>query len=140
MCIGCGGRELSPARRLQGPQEARQRPSVLPRHARHDGAAVEALDPRVAPDLGALGEPRRELVPAALEAGLATDPGTKLWLDTGSGEHQQGMIDTTAAVHERLAAAGIDLCQIREDAAKFGPALRDGGRKMLSDWLQALRA
>ena len=33
----------------------------------------------------------RELVPPALEAGLATDVDTKLWLDTGSGEHQQGV-------------------------------------------------
>ena len=55
----------------------------------------------------------RELVPAALEAGLATDPGTKLWLDTGSGEHQQGMIDTTAAVAERLAEAGMPPDRLR---------------------------
>jgi hypothetical protein len=37
----------------------------------------------------------------ALHAGLADDPGVKLWLDTGTGEHAAGMIGTTVALAVR---------------------------------------
>jgi GMP synthase (glutamine-hydrolysing) len=37
-----------------------------------------------------------------------------------------------------LAAAGIDLRKFRDDAERFGPALRDGARRMLCQWLQGL--
>jgi len=37
-----------------------------------------------------------------------------------------------------LAAAGVDPRKLRDDAARFGPALRDGARRMLGQWLQGL--
>lgn len=37
-----------------------------------------------------------------------------------------------------LAAAGIDPRTLRDDAARFGPALRDASGKMLSAWLENL--
>ncbi|PWJ82336.1 GMP synthase (glutamine-hydrolysing) [Pseudaminobacter salicylatoxidans] len=37
-----------------------------------------------------------------------------------------------------LAAAGIDPCTLRADARRFGPPLRAGARKMLTEWLQEL--
>lgn len=37
-----------------------------------------------------------------------------------------------------LAAAGIDPRGLRDDAIRFGPALRDAARKMLTEWLQGL--
>lgn len=38
-----------------------------------------------------------------------------------------------------LAGAGIDPNVLREDAARFGPALRDAARRMLTEWLQGVR-
>jgi len=38
-----------------------------------------------------------------------------------------------------LGAAGIDPCRLRDDAVQIGPALRDAGRKMLTDWLRGLQ-
>lgn len=35
-----------------------------------------------------------------------------------------------------LASAGVDPRRLREDAVRFGPALRHAARKMLSEWLQ----
>ncbi|RIV85476.1 glutamine amidotransferase [Aurantiacibacter xanthus] len=35
-----------------------------------------------------------------------------------------------------IAAAGIDPCALRRDAAAHGPALRDAARKMLTEWLE----
>lgn len=37
-----------------------------------------------------------------------------------------------------IAAAGIDPCALRTDAAHFGPALRDAACRMLADWLREL--
>lgn len=37
-----------------------------------------------------------------------------------------------------LASAGVDPRALREDAQRFGPALRDAARKMLTEWLQGL--
>lgn len=37
-----------------------------------------------------------------------------------------------------LAAAGIDPRKLRDEAARFGPALRDAARRMLSEWLDGL--
>jgi len=37
-----------------------------------------------------------------------------------------------------LASAGVDPRGLREDAGRFGPALRDAARKMLTEWLQGL--
>lgn len=37
-----------------------------------------------------------------------------------------------------LAGAGIDPRALREDAVRFGPALRDASRRMLTEWLQGV--
>lgn len=37
-----------------------------------------------------------------------------------------------------LASAGVDPRALREDAQRFGPALRDAARKALTEWLQGL--
>lgn len=37
-----------------------------------------------------------------------------------------------------LASAGIDPRSLREDAVRFGPALREASRRMLTEWLQGL--
>ena len=37
-----------------------------------------------------------------------------------------------------LAAAGKDPSALRDEAARFGPLLREAGRKMLAEWLQGL--
>lgn len=37
-----------------------------------------------------------------------------------------------------LASAGVDPRALREDAQRFGPALRDAARKTLTEWLQGL--
>jgi len=37
-----------------------------------------------------------------------------------------------------LASAGVDPRALREDAQRFGPALREAARKMLTEWLQGL--
>ncbi|NYD92229.1 glutamine amidotransferase [Sphingomonas melonis] len=39
-----------------------------------------------------------------------------------------------------LGGAQIDLVALREDAARFGPALRDAARRLLTEWLQGVRA
>lgn len=38
-----------------------------------------------------------------------------------------------------LSAAGIDPGDLRADAARFGPSLRDAGRRALADWLGGLQ-
>lgn len=54
-------------------------------------------------------------------------------------------VDTCAGIERwfighaaELAAAGIDPRGLREDAVRFGPALRDAARKMLIEWLQGI--
>ncbi|MPZ37131.1 MAG: glutamine amidotransferase [Rhizobiales bacterium] len=37
-----------------------------------------------------------------------------------------------------LSAAGIDPRNLRDEAARFGPALRDASRRMLNEWLEGL--
>jgi predicted alpha/beta superfamily hydrolase len=48
-----------------------------------------------------------QVLPAALESGLAMASDLTVWLDTGSGEHKAGMQDTTEAMHVALAEAGM---------------------------------
>ena len=38
-----------------------------------------------------------------------------------------------------LAAAGVDPRILREDAVRAGPALRQAGRRMLTEWLEGLK-
>ncbi len=55
-------------------------------------------------------------------------------------------VDATAGIERwlvghaaELAAANIDPCDLRDDAARVGPTLRDAARRMVAEWLEGLR-